>query len=159
MQLQFISLFWELIGQGQGIQFAFYGEQAKDGGQGSIKIQGFIGDFLPLMARHGRKGAQIMQPVSEFYNHHLGFGCCTAKDLAVNKFTECLLVAGMMGDLGTSLDYGLHIGTKLFSDYIGGYILHILYSIMKQGCSQNFGIVDIQFFGKDAGHTAGVHNI
>ena len=84
MQLQSAALARKLEGQGQVVQFPLDGEQAKDGGQRRVDVEGLVGDLLPLVARHAGEGTQVVEPVGEFDNHHLQLGRSPAEDLAMH---------------------------------------------------------------------------
>ena len=159
MQLQSAALARKLEGQGQVVQFPLDGEQAEDGGQRRVDVEGLVGDLLPLVARHAREGAQVVQPVRQLDDHHLELGRGAAEDLAVDQLLEGLAVAGVVGDLGASFDDGLDVRAEPLADHLAGDLLHVLHRIVEQGRGEDLRVTDVQFLGEDPGHRAGVHDV
>ena len=159
VQLEPGALAGKLVGQGEVVHLALDGEQAEDCRQRSVDVQGLVRHPLPFVLGHGGKGAQVVHPVGELDQHHLGLGGGAGEDLAVHHFLQVLPVTAVMGHLGAALDNGLHIGAELFPDQGRGDVLHVFHGVMQEGGSQDFGIVDVEFLGKDTGHIAGMDDI
>jgi len=154
-----LALPGKFVHQGQGVQLALDGVQAHDLGQRRVDVQGFLGDFLPLVLGHGAHGPQVVQPVGQLDQENLKMGRGPGKKLAVDQLVKGLLVSGKVGDLGAGIDDDLDVLAENLADHLAGHFGHVLHRVVEHGGGQQLRVADVQLLNEDFRHLEGMADI
>jgi len=98
------------IRERQVVEFALEGVDVELGGDGSIDIDGFPGNAVPIWFGEMMEGAQVVQPVGELDQENTQAPAGAEEDLAVGQILDRCPVQMTALKLGTAVDqFGYHL--------------------------------------------------